>query len=283
MKTNPKSIRPRKLELQQLSEMLKSYDIVGDIAIIRVPSSLKSQSSAIAEAVMQTNNHLRTVLNQVSGVSSDFRLRRLEWVMGEKKTETLHKEFGCLFKVNVANCYFSPRLSFERMRIARLVQPKEAVINMFAGVGTFSILMAKHSKADTIYSIDINPSAIKFMRENIRLNRVQSQVIPVFGDAKKAIVEQLASRSDRVLMPLPEKAYEYLNYAVMALKPHGGWVHYYDFEPACKGENPIEKAKNKVQCKLQKLDVAFTFSVGRVVRSTGPNWHQIVLDINVCL
>jgi tRNA (guanine37-N1)-methyltransferase len=277
----PQLTRLKKLELQQHNGILKSYDIVGDIVIIRVPSSLTSQSRNIADDIMQNNDHVRTVLRQINGVSGDLRLRRLEWIIGEKKTETLHKEFGCLFKVDLAKCYFSPRLSFERMRVARLVQPGEIVANMFAGVGTFSILIAKYGKADTVYSIDINPSAIKFMRENIRLNRVQSQVIPILGEAKQATVEQLAGRADRVVMPLPEKAYEYLNSAVMALKHRGGCIHYYDFTHASKDESPVEKVKSKIDSKLRKLDLESTFSTGRVVRSTGPNWHQVVLDLKI--
>jgi len=82
-------------------------------------------------------------------------------------------------------------------------------------------------------------------------------------------------------MPLPEKAYEYLESAVMALKPHGGWIHYYDFEHASESENPVEKVEAKVAEKLRKSDIEFIISFGRIVRSTGPNWYQVVLDIHV--
>ena len=82
-------------------------------------------------------------------------------------------------------------------------------------------------------------------------------------------------------MPLPEKAYEYLDYAMLALKPTGGWVHYYDFEHANKGENPIEKIELKVSRKVQVLGVSFQVVFGRIARTTGPNWHQVVLDIQV--
>ena len=88
--------------------------------------------------------------------------------------------------------------------------------------------------------------------------------------------------ADRVVMPLPEKAYEYLDYALLALKPTGGWIHYYDFEHASKKENPVEKVKAKVAEKLQKLGVDFVVKFGRVVRNTGPNWYQVVLDIQIC-
>lgn len=266
---------------QEIEDLVKSFDIIGDIAIIRVPEYLKPQSRLIAEVIMQTHKHVRAILLQVSHVSGDFRLRQLEWIGGEKKTETIYKEFDCVFKVDLEQCYFSQRLSFERMRISRLVKASETVLNMFAGVGSFSILVAKHGEVETVYSIDLNPSAVKYMKENIRLNRVQNQVVPILGDAKRVIVEHLEETVDRVIMPLPEKAYEYLDYAVMALKPTGGWIHYYDFEHASRNENPIEKVKKKISEKLQNLGVESTISYGRIVRSTGPNWYLVVSDIQI--
>jgi len=281
MKKDLRLLLADKLEPWELKLVYKSYDIVGDIAVIRVPEPLKQRDKIIAEAVMQTNKRLKAVWRQTSSVSGNFRLRGLEFVLGERKTETLHREYGCIFKVDLEKCYFSPRLSYERMRIAQQVQPGEVVLNMFAGVGCYSIVMAKHSKPEKIFSIDINPIAIQYMQENIKLNKVEEKVIPVQEDARKVIKEKLQNVADRVLMPLPEKAYEYLDYALLALKPTGGWIHYYDFEHAKKPEDPIEKIEAKVSEKLQILGVNFIVEFGRIVRTTGPNWYQAVLDIRV--
>jgi len=270
-----------RVQPQEVDLLFKSYDVVGDIAVIRVPETLKSRSHIVAEAIMQTHKNVRTVLLQTSAVSGDFRLRQLECVAGERKTTTVHKEFGCLFEVDLERCYFSPRLSFERKRVASLVQPCEVAVNMFAGVGCFSIVMAKHSKVERVFSIDVNPCAFEFMLKNVRLNRVQNTVVPVLGDAKKVVKEQLSHVADRVLMPLPEKAFEYLDYALMALKPGGGWVHYFDFVHSGKGENPVEKVRDKVAAKLSESSVKFEVSFGRVVRATGPYWFQVVLDVLV--
>ena len=281
MKEDLRVLLADKLEPWELKSIYKSYDIIGDIAIIRVPEPIKDQTRIIAEAVMQTHKHVKTVWRQVDPVSGDFRLRGLEFVLGERKTETLHREHGCLFKVDVKKCYFSPRLLYERTRIARQVQPGEVVLNMFAGVGCYSIVIAKHSKPDKIFSIDINPVAIQYMQKNIKLNKVEEKVVPVQADAKKVIEERMQKIADRILMPLPEMAYKYLDYALLALKPTGGWIHYYDFEHTKKSENPIEKIELKVSKKLQMLGVNFQVVFGRIVRPTGPNWHQVVLDIQV--
>ena len=281
MKGSLKALLTNKLKPRNLKLLYKSYDIVGDIAIIRVPEPLKERSKIIAEAVMQTHNNIKAVWRQASAVSGDFRLRKLKWVAGENRTETFCREYDCLFKVDLEKCYFSPRLSFERMRIAQQVQPGEVISNMFAGVGCYSIVIVKHSEAEKIFSIEINPVAIRYMRENIKLNKIEEKVIPVQGDAKEVVEDRLQNVADRVIMPLPEKAYKYLDYAILALKSTGGWIHYYDFEHAKKPEDPIEKVEAKVSQKLQTLGVNFTVEFERIVRTTGPNWYQVVLDIHV--
>ena len=274
-------ILAEKLERWELEILPGSYDVVGDIAVIRIGENLRHRIREIAEAIIQINKHVKTVLNQTSPVSGDLRLRRLEWVMGEKKTETIHREHGCLFKVDLERCYFSPRLSFERLRVARQAAPSEVVVNMFAGVGCFSILIAKKAGACRVYSIDINPWAVKYAEENVRLNRVSRVVEPILGDARDVIEERLVGVADRVLMPLPERAYEYIDSAVESLRAGGGTIHYYDFVHASKGEDPIGKIEGKVGRKLSLLGLEFNVEFGRIVRTVGPRWFQVALDIHV--
>ena len=266
---------------EDIGKIYNSFDIVGDIAIIKLPSTSSVSPQTAAKAIMTRHRNVKTVLLQTSPVAGDLRLRRLTHVAGENKTSTVHREFGCLFSVDVARSYFSPRLSHERIRIAGIVKPNETVVNMFAGVGCFSIIIAKKVNTSKVFSIDVNPAAIKFMQENIRLNRVYGKVIPLLGDAKEIINSRLQRVADRVLMPLPEKAREYLPYAVSALKTSGGWIHYYGFEHATKAENPLEKAKLKVASTLDASGVNFEVPFVRVVRSTGPNWFQLVADVHV--
>jgi tRNA (guanine37-N1)-methyltransferase len=262
-------------------KVYNSFDIIGDIAIIRAPNASPVDPRAAAKAVMSIHRNVKTVLLQTSPVAGELRLRSLTHMAGENKTRTVHRESGCLFAVDVAETYFSPRLSHERMRIAKLVAPGETAVNMFAGVGCFSITIAKHSGAEKVYSIDLNPAAVQSMEESIRLNRVYDRVTPLLGDAKDIINRKLKHVADRVLMPLPEKAIEYLPAAVSALKPSGGWIHLYIFEHAAKNEDPAEKAKLKVAEALAALGVAFEVQSVRVVRSTGPNWYQLAADIHV--
>jgi tRNA (guanine37-N1)-methyltransferase len=276
-----RSLLQDKLDPEKLRLVYKSYDIVGDIAVIRVPEKLKQHSALIAEAIMQLHSNVKSVWRQTSPVGGNYRLRRLEHIAGERRTTTTYKEYDCVFRVDLEKCYFSPRLSFERMRVASLVKPREVVVNMFAGVGSFSIIIAKHSEADRVYSIDVNPAAFQYMWENVLLNKTVNRVVPLKGDARVIITAKLLKTADRVLMPLPEKAHDYLDVAVDALKPEGGWIHYYDFVHAKKDEDPVEKAKVKVSEKLSQMRIAYAIPFGRAVRDTGPWWQQIVLDIQI--
>jgi len=167
------------------------------------------------------------------------------------------------------------------MRIAKQVGNGEVVLNMFAGAGCFSILIAKYSKAEKVYSIDVNPSTVRYMQENIRLNGVYGRVSSMLGDAQEIVERNLRRTADRVLMPLPEKAFEYLPQALSALKKAGGRVHYYDLEYGKKKDDAIERVRLRVSERLQTLGAAFQIRFGRVVRAAGPNWYQVVLDIEV--
>jgi tRNA (guanine37-N1)-methyltransferase len=278
---NLKKTPQEKLSSQELALIYNAYDIIGDIAIIRVPEQLASRSGIIAAAVMTQHKHVKAVWRQSSPVSGDFRLRELEWIAGEKRAETLHKEYGGLFKVDVSECYFSPRLAFERMRIANMVGDNEVVVNMFAGVGVYSILIAKRQKSVKVVSIDLNPVAVRYMHENILLNKVVNQVIPIKGDARAIVQERLSDTANRVLMPLPETAYNYLNSAISAIRAPRGWIHYYDFEHARKQENAIDKVATKIGERLHDLGTPFELASSRIVRQTGPNWYQVALDLQV--
>jgi tRNA (guanine37-N1)-methyltransferase len=269
------------LSPEALRAVSSSFDIVGDIAIIKTFHSNPQDAQTVGKQILAIHKGIKTVLSPTSAVKGDHRTRTLTLLAGENKTVTKYKEAGCIFTVDVEKCYFSSRLKHERLRIATQVSPGETVVNMFAGVGCFSIIIAKTVPKTIVHSIDINPTAYQYMVENVRVNRVYGKVYPILGDSKAAVETQLQGTADRVLMPLPEKALEYLPAALSALKKGGGWIHYYDFEHAPGKEDPREKTEQKVAQKLDSLGVHYMFACSRIIRPTGPNWYQTVLDIQV--
>lgn len=207
----------------ELRELLPtSFDVVGDIAIIRLPDDLVPFAGDVGDAMRKAIPRLRTVAMD-RGVHGEFRVRSVEVVSGEPSTATVHTEYGLRFKVDVSTVYFNPRLAGERRRVSYLVREGEVVIDMFAGVGPFSIMIAKYSSPGEVHAIDINPDAIVLMRENIEVNKVQ-RVHPIMGDARELIPDLPAA--DRIIMNLPHSAHEFLQDASLSLKP-GGTIHLY--------------------------------------------------------
>ncbi len=259
-------------------KQVRAFDIVGDIAVVKIPEKLLPKKQLIGQALMQVHHHVRTVLNQTTPVRGEFRTRELEVIAGDPRTETTHREGGCSFKVDLAKVYFSPRLATERLRVTNLIKPGEVVVNLFAGVGCYSVLIAKHSEAIKIYSIDKNPAAINYMRENTRINKVGARVVPILGDARDVVKTHLMGKADRVLMPLPELAREFFDVALLALKPEGGVVHFYDFgkEPELFGPS-LEFVRAVAATKGKKVELLGS----RAIRSYATRVYHIVLDLKI--
>lgn len=264
------------LTSQESQELISSFDQIGDIIIVRIPDSLLPKKKLIGETLLNEVKIAKSVFYQTSAVEGDFRTRNLEILAGENKTETEYKEFGCKFTVDVENAFFSPRLSTERERIANLVQEGETVINMFAGVGMFSIMIAKKKKC-TVYSIDINPVAAKLCEKNIISNKLAGNIISINGDAVQVIQEQLENKSDRTLMLLPERSDEFLKSAINATKS-GGIIHYYSHIHADK---KLDAGKLSEEHYLQVTPVKSEILGSKIVRAVGPRYYQTVVDIKI--
>jgi tRNA (guanine37-N1)-methyltransferase len=264
------------LSEQESQELISSFDQIGDIIIVRIPDSLLSKKKIIGETLLKQVKIAKSVFYQASAVEGDFRTRNLEILAGDNKTETEYKEFGCKFIVDVENAFFSPRLSTERERISNLVQNGETVVNMFAGVGMFSIMIAKKKKC-TVYSIDINPIAAKLCEKNIKSNKLVGNIVSINGDALQIIQEQLQNKSDRTLMLLPERSDEFLESAINATK-NGGIIHYYSHIHADKKS---DAGKLSEEHYLQISPVKSEILGSKIVRAVGPRYYQTVVDIKI--
>jgi tRNA (guanine37-N1)-methyltransferase len=200
-----------------------SYDTLGSIAVVKMADEVMPYATQIGNAIIATQKAIRTVCAD-AGVVEEYRTRDIKVVAGERTTETVHKEYGMVFRLDVSKVFFSPRLASEREIVAKQVSPGEVVIDMFAGIGPFSILIAKTGSPKAVYSIDANPDAVRYMRENIALNKVPV-IQPVEGDARAEVTK--LEKADRIIMNLPHDARGFLPEAIRALKP-GGVIHFYE-------------------------------------------------------
>ena len=257
----------------EIEDLYGAFDQIGNIIILRIPDSLVSKKEIIGKILLEKVKTAKSVFYQSSPVSGDFRTRKLELLAGEDKTETEYKEHGCRFIVDVEKVFFSPRLSTERDRIANLIQDGETVINMFGGVGMFSIIAAKKKKC-MVYNIDINPNATRLCEQNINLNKLVGKVESITGDATKIIEERLSGIGDRILMLLPERSDEFLGSAIKAAKKNG-IIHYYCHIHADK-KNEVSRLAKEHFLEVMKIKVEVLGS--KIVRPVGPRFYQAVVD-----
>lgn len=265
-----------KLPPHLLASLPHSADIVGDTAIIEVPPELEVHVNVIGEAFLKANKNVQTVLAKAGAVSGTYRLRQFKTIAGEDKTETIHKEHGCQYYVDVSKAYFSPRLSYEHNRVASLVKEGETVVDLFAGVGPFVVLIAKKHENIKVYAVDVNPDAVELLKKNIRLNRVDNKVYPILGDARQVVKEKLSGIADRVIMNLPEKAIEFVDAACEALKPVGGIIHFYGFINASGSIENVQRCFAEAAEKSGRRVERIISS--KKVRATAPHEWQIVVD-----
>jgi tRNA (guanine37-N1)-methyltransferase len=261
---------------EELENLVTSYDVVGDIAIVEIPEELKNKQNKIADAILKTNKRLKVVAKKLGKVERKFRVRPLKVIAGENRTETLYTEHGCRMKLDVAKVYFSIRLSHERKRIAELVKQKENILALFAGVGPFPLVISKKQPTAKIIAIELNPEAVKYLKENIKLNKAKN-ITPVEGDARKIVLKKYKNFADRILMPLPRSADKFLDVALAGARD-GCIIHIYNFAPI---ENPYEEIEKRINDEAKKAGVEVEIKNKKIVRPYAPKIVQAVVDFRV--
>ncbi len=247
------------------------YEIVGDIAIIDAGDP---DAKRIAEAILLMHKNIKTVLGALTHVHGEFRIRDFVLLAGEPGTETVYKEYGCRYELDLARVYFTPRLATERARIAGQVDGEDTVVDMFAGVGPFSIPIAK--SAGYVIAIDKNPVAIEYLKKNARLNRINNIRI-ICGDVRD-VAHDLRHVADHVIMNLPHSAHEFLDCALMIVKPDG-IIHYYDIR---EEDDLFEGAYEIIEHAAEMYGMTAQVLDRRVVRSYSPHQYNIVMDVQIC-
>lgn len=199
-----------------------SFDVVGDVAMIKLPDELLPYKEEIGEALIMVNRSIRAVFLD-HGVKGEFRIRDLDRIAGMGGSETVHKEFGVRLWTDPSKVYFNPRLAGERSRIASQVKEGETVIDMFGGVAPFGTVICRTANPVGVYSIDLNPEAEHFAKMNAERNHVDN-LYPMTGDSSKLIYD--LPMADRIIMNLPQIADRFLPVALDRLN-HGGVIHMY--------------------------------------------------------
>lgn len=217
-------ILANKLSTKELLLLRTAYDVIGSIAIIEIPLELKKKEKIIGNAILQLRKEVKTVCKKVGIHKGKYRTQKLTVIAGENTKETVYKENGCLFHLNVEKVYFSPRLSSERKRIAELVKKGERVLVLFSGVAPYPLVISKLAQPKEIVSVELNPVAHRYAIKNVAVNK-RKNITLIHSDVRKV---KLNGKFDRVLMPLPKGGEHFLDVALKYAQKKG-IVHFYDF------------------------------------------------------
>jgi len=249
-----------------------NFDVVGStdkaVAIVEIPENKNGKE--IARKIMKKNKNIKSVLKKSSERTSDYRLWKLELVEGDENTEVIHKEHGYLLKINPRKVYFSPREGTERQRIASQVKENEIIMLMFAGIGAYAVAIAKKQpNVKKIIAIELNPEGVQYMKENIRINKISHLVLPIEGDVREK-ARDFFGKCDRVIMPLPLEAENFLDIAVKCLKKNG-IINFYSISSEKDFNDVIEKIKKRIK--------NFKILNKRIVLPYAPSKYKVCIDI----
>ncbi len=213
---------------------VKSFDLIGSrekaVAILNVLNKSKGDFKNVAKEIMKNNKNVKSVLRKISKRKGELRLSEYELIIGDRNTEVVHKEYGCLFKLDPQKVYFSPRESTERNRIANQVKSGETVLVMFSGIAPYAIqILKKQPKVKKVIVVEVNFDAASYAIENIKINKIKDgKIVPILGDVKN-ICQKFYGHCNRVLMPLPLNSSNFLDVAIKCLKINGGIIHFYSW------------------------------------------------------
>ncbi|AKB18656.1 class I SAM-dependent methyltransferase family protein [Methanosarcina sp. WWM596] len=256
----------------ELSQVPSGWHILGDIIIVSIPDTLESKKIQIAKALLSMYPKCKSVVRDF-GIEGQFRQPKRELLLGTS-TETIHKEHGCFFKQDVTKVMYSKGNLEERKKMSKLGKG-EVVVDMFAGIGYFSIPVAVHAHPEKIISIEINPESFAYLKENIRLNHVEAIITPILGDCSQAAPE---GEADRVIMGYVGTTHHYLETAIKSLKISGGILHYHETVPENLARTrPEERIKKAARCLGKKVEILTT----RRIKKYSPGVLHVVVDARI--
>ncbi|WNY28438.1 hypothetical protein MmiEs2_06230 [Methanimicrococcus stummii] len=251
---------------------------IGDILIVSIPEPISHKKKEIGKLLLLMDQKARLVLND-GGISGQFRIPQREIIAiregdADTSTETIHKENGCKFKLDVSKIMFSKGNLAEK-RVLAAVCNDETIVDMFAGIGYFSIPIAVHSNPAKIIAIELNPVSYEYLCENIRLNGLESVIEPICGDCQTSTPNGIA---DRVLMGYVGTTHEYLETGIQAIKNEGGFLHYHEtVHERDFPDRAIERIQNAAEICGRKALILKS----RKIKKYSPGVWHVVIDVKI--
>lgn len=262
------SMLKKKLPATALKKIPSGYNLFKDIMLVRLDRSVYKYKKIIGNAILKTYPYVKTVLLEKS-IKGRKRRPRIEIIAGRKNTKTIFSEAGCKFFIDFSKVMWSGGNKYERTRIASQVRNGEVIVDMFAGIGYWSIFIAK-MKNVKIYAIDINPDAIKILRRNAQLNGIGSRINIIKGDCRK-VCKGIKEKSDRIIMGYLHNTEQFLP-AALKLSKKGTIIHFHRSAP----ESELKTIQSKILEIATGCGMKVKINAVRRVKSIAPRiWHYV--------
>src|SRR3989344_5627775 len=273
-----------------------SFDVLGNIALVKFQKGVSSRTKKeFAKKLLKKQKSVKTVLEKTGRFKGRLRKQTTKYIAGEKTKEALYRENDCVFRFNIDKTYFSPRLSNERYEIAKMVKNGDEVLVMFAGVGPYSVVIAKNSKTKKVWSNEINREANKYAELNIGLNKLKGRVELLPGDIKRVakrlshpptpknnvklrhyFLLNVPAKFDVIVMPRPQLKDTFLKEAFLLSKKRTK-VFYYDFCKEDEIPNVLKKVKSEAKKTKKKIKILKVKKAGEIA----PYKFRIRVDFRV--
>ena len=278
MKNRPieeiKSKLSNKLPSGLINKIPDKWEKIGDILILVLPNCLYKYKENIGKIYSEIL-HCKTVLNYKVGIIGEFRIPKAEIIYGEKNTTTIHKENGIKYKIDPCEIMFSSGNMDERIRMSNISNSTETVVDLFAGIGYFTLPIAFYGKPKKVIAVEKNPNAYKFLQTNIVLNNVVDIVEPIFGDNRIVTPKGIA---DRVIMGYIGDTEKFLDTAISCLKDNCGIIHFHDKFPS---KNVPDVPLKKIRLIVEKYNRNVALMDFKCVKSYAPGIGHYVFDLEI--
>jgi len=256
-------------------QMPSGYHRLGRVLLIQRPDALAPYDSLLGIA-WQKELGVTTVLVKNGPIEGELRTPRVRCVAGGP-TETEVVEHGVRWRFDAARIMFAAGNRTERIRVGRLVQPGESVVDLFAGIGYFAIPAALLGRAECVWAVEKNPVAVGYLRENAIVNGVADRVRVVPGDNRS--VDLPAASFDRAFLGYLPSAVPWVERAVPLLRPSGGWIHVHTVADV---RSPLVEAATAVERSVAAAGGhTLEPARARLVKPYGPGRNHVVVDVRV--
>lgn len=262
------------LPLGVVSHLPDKWEKIGTVVMIKLSDELKQHQEIIGKVYANVLG-CTTVLNDVGGISGVYREPFVEVISGSSITETIHTENGIRFKLDPQKIMFSSGNMAERRRMATISNRHETVVDLFAGIGYFTLPMAVYSKPKKVFACEINPLAYRYLCTNVVLNHVTDVVEPLLGDNRKIAPKDCANRVIHGYLKEPQV---FLSVSLECLRNQSGVLHYHEVVPA---ESIPKMPLKHIETAAKNYHRSVELLKVNVIKSYAPGVDHVVLDVRI--